>query len=380
MYEFLILVDDYRSELDPRQASKVQHPLSLVLLLVFICELAGIEHWTEMEDFLIYNRSILEEYLPLEHGIPSHDTLERVMRMVSEVVIDELRDCFSEQVSLDFSDNYQRIISIDGKTVRGNASSDQKPIHIVTGFDGAHHLSLGQERVTEKSNEIIAIPYLLRKIDIRKAIITIDAMGTQKEIARVIIEGKGQYCLAVKGNQRSLYEDILEYVEEKGLLEKLEKKGLHYSTLEQARGQIERRDYWLCPNAKWLSERHPDWPKLRAIGVTRNQIERDGQLKEEWRYYILSFKPSAKEFAACVRGHWAVESLHWLLDVVYREDQNKTMDQRTAYHLNALRKVALLALKCLKFDKPNLSYRRKCMYVTYHLEEILKQLGFVARD
>ena len=158
---------------------------------------------------MIYNRSILEEYLPLEHGIPSHDTLERVMRMISEAVIDELRDCFSEQVSLDFSDNYQRIISIDGKTVRGNASSNQKPIHIVTGFDGAHHLSLGQERVTEKSNEIIAIPYLLRKIDIRKAIITIDAMGTQKEIARVIIEGKGQYCLAVKGNQRSLYEEYV---------------------------------------------------------------------------------------------------------------------------------------------------------------------------
>ena len=135
-----------------------------------------------------------------------------------------------------------------------------------------------------------------------------------------------------------------------------------------------------CSPAKWLSERHPDCHKLRAIGVTRNQIERDGQLKEEWRYYILSFTSSAEEFAACVRGHWAVESLHWLLDVVYREDQNKTMDQRTAYHLNALRKVSLLALKCLKFGKPNISYCRKCMYVTYHLEEILKQLGFVARD
>ncbi|HEM5106704.1 TPA: transposase family protein [Streptococcus suis] len=136
MYEFIVLVDEYSCELDQRQQSKVRHPLSVVLLLVFICELAGIEHWNEMSDFLVYNQSILEAYLPLKYGIPSYDMLERVISMVSEGVIEGLRTCFTEQVLLDFSDNYQRILSIDGKTVRGNASAKQTPLHIVTGFEG----------------------------------------------------------------------------------------------------------------------------------------------------------------------------------------------------------------------------------------------------
>lgn len=379
MHEFILLIDEYSDELDPRQHSKVRHPLSLVLLLVFICELAGIEHWNEMYDFLIYNQAILESYLPLKHGIPSHDTLERVMSMVSEGVIDELRTCFTDQVLLDFSDNYQRILSIDGKTMKGNASVEQKPLHIVSCFEGRTGISLGQERVLEKSNEIVAIPWLLRKIDIRQAVITIDAMGTQKNIAEQIIDARGHYCLAVKRNQPNLYEDIVEYVHDKGFLEKLgQQKECYYRTLEQSRGQIETREYWVCPYAKikWLCERHPGWKQLRSIGISRNRVERNGEIHEEMRYYILSFQPSAEMLASCVRGHWSVESMHWLLDVVYREDSNKTLDQRAAYHLNALRKVSLLALKCLKFGRSPMSYRRKCMYVSYHLEEILQQLGF----
>lgn len=382
MYEFILLVDEYSCELDHRQQSKVRHPLSLVLLLVFICELAGIEHWNEMSDFLVYNQSLLETYLPLEHGIPSHDTLERVIGMVSEGVIEELRLCFTEHVLLDFSDNYQRILSIDGKTVRGNARVKQQPLHIVTGFEGRTGISLGQERVLEKSNEIVAIPWLLRKLDIRKAIVTIDAMGTQKTIAEQIITTGGHYCLSVKRNQPTLYEDITEHVHDKGFLEKLgQKQEYYYQTLEQTRGQIETREYWVCPSAKtkWLSERHPDWKQLRSIGISRNRIDRNGEVHEEMRYYILSFQPSGAELASCVRGHWSVESMHWLLDVVYREDSNKTLDQRAAYHLNALRKVSLLALKHLKFGRGSMSYRRKCMYVSYHLEEILQQLGFTDR-
>lgn len=324
-----------------------------------------------MEDFIEMNEELLGEYVDLSVGCPSHDTLERVISMVNPQFLSDLKVEF-EQSSDCIS--VERLIAIDGKTMRGNGNKDQRPNHIVTAYDGANHLSIGQVVVDEKSNEITAIPRLLRMIDLRKGIVTIDAMGTQTDIVDEIIKGKGDYCLAVKGNPTALFEDITLYFSDAKLLEKLVKKGQHYQTVEKARSQIETRDYWVSYDVNWLSERDTKWQKLRGIGMTKNTIDKDGVLTEEVRYFIISFKKDIETFARCVRGHWSVESMHWLLDVVYREDHKQNLDKRAAFNLNAIRKLCLYFLKVIQFPKKDLSYRRKQRYISVHLDDYLPQL------
>lgn len=371
MIDFIVSIDAQSDELDRRQSWKIHYPLSTILFLVFVCQLAGIETWKEMEDFIEMNEEVLGNYVDLSGGCPSHDTLERVVSMVNPQFLSALKVEFEQSTECL---SVERMIAIDGKTMRGNGNKHQRPNHIVTAYDGSNQISIGQVVVEEKSNEITAIPLLLRMIDIRSGIVTMDAMGTQTEIVEEIIKGKGDYCLAVKGNQPSLFEDVDLYFSDAKLLEKLVKKGQHYQTVEKARSQVEIRDYWVSYDAKWLAQRHPKWQKLRGIGMTKNTIEKDGLVSEEVRYYIFSFKKDIETFARCVRGHWSVESLHWLLDVVYREDHNQTQDKRAAFNLNAIRKMCLYFLKVLQFPKKDLSYRRKQRYISVHLEDYLPQL------
>lgn len=372
MIDFIISIDERATELDGRQAWKIHYPLSTILFLVFCCQLAGIETWTEMEDFIEMNETTFADYVDLSDGCPSHDTLERVVSLVNPDRLKELNVQFEQSVTS--LGAVHKLISVDGKTIRGNRGKDQKPVHIVTAYDGGHHLSLGQVAVDEKSNEIVAIPPLLRTIDIRKGIVTMDAMGTQTEIVDEIIKGKGDYCLAVKRNQETLYDDITLYFSDVNVLEELQEKGQYYQTVEKARGQIEVREYWVSSDIKWLCQNHPKWHKLRGIGMTRNTIDKDGQQSQEIRYFIFSFKPDVTTFATSVRGHWCVESMHWLLDVVYREDHNQTLDKRAAFNLNLIRKMCLYFLKVMAFPKKALSYRRKQRYISVHLEDYLVQL------
>ena len=372
MIDFIVSIDDQSSELDCRQPWKIRYPLSTILFLVFVCQLAGIETWKEMEDFVEMHAELLGHYVDLSEGCPSHDTLERVTSLVNPSCLQELKVRFEQSIA-SLSD-VERLIAIDGKTIRGNRSQHQTPAHIVTAYDGTNRLSIGQVLTEEKSNEITAIPRLLRTIDIRKSIVTIDAMGTQTAIVDEIIKGKGDYCLAVKGNQGQLHEDVALYFDDDKLLDKLAKKSQHYQTIEKARGQIETRDYWISYDVKWLQERHPQWQKLRAIGMTCNTIEKDGEIKRERRYFILSLKASAEQFATTVRGHWSIESMHWLLDVVYREDHNQTLDKNAAFNLNLIRKMCLYFLKVIQFPKKDLSYRRKQRYISVNLEDYLPQL------
>ena len=371
MIDFLLSIEEHKEEYDSRQAWKIRYPLSTILFLVFSCQLAGIETWKEMEDFIEMNESVLGEYVDLSVGCPSHDTLERVVSMVNPDFIKELKLSFeASSETTDFS----KLIAVDGKTIRGNRGKHQSPTHIVTAYDGGNRISLGQVAVEDKSNEITAVPRLLRQLDLRKSVVTIDAMGTQTDIADVIIGGKGDYCLAVKGNQGTLHEDIDLYFSDAKLLSKLTEKGCHYQTIEKARSQLEVRDYWVSHDVRWLSQRHPKWKKLRGIGMTKNTIDKDGVITEEVRYFILSFNGDVQTFSQVVRGHWSVESLHWLLDVVYREDKNQTLDKRAAFNLNAIRKVCLYLLQTMTFPKEKLSYRRKQRYISVHLEHYLPQL------
>lgn len=343
---------------DPRQPHKVKHSLADILLLVLFAKIANIETWEEIEDFGRHYEQVLKSYGSFKNGIPSHDTIQRVMAIVSPKVTADMQRQWAHYVQGDESQKLRKIFNIDGKTMRGNRSKTQAPLHIVSAFSKADGVCLGQVAVDKKSNEITAIPKLLDQLELKGNVVTIDAMGTQKDIVKKIVEKEADYCLAVKQNQKMLYDDISEYMEDPVFQKEMKETGHSLKTIEKARGQIETRTYYLCSEIEWLVERHPDWENLHAIGMVETTVQSEEKTTTERRYYITNFDDGVDFFTRCVRGHWAIESLHWLLDVTFREDANPTLNQTAAQNLNHLSKLALAILKDIDFGK-KMSYRRK---------------------
>jgi len=260
----------------------------------------------------------------------------------------------------------QKILAIDGKTQCGNGNKNQKANHIVSAVD-ENGICLGQRLVQEKSNEITAIPKLLDELNIKGQIVTIDAMGTQTDIATKIRSEKADYVLGLKGNQETLHDDVKLYFADKELHKKC---GYHY-TIEKARGGVERREYWQTDDIAWLSKKSK-WTGLKSIGMTKNTVYRDGKTTEETRYFISSLPMNAKELGRCIRGHWVVESFHWHLDVTFREDANQTLEKRAAYNLNIINKIALSVLKITDLGMKPMSLKKKRYSISLNPLRFLK--------
>ena len=273
--------------------------------------------------------------------------------MVSPEYMQGFRDRFTELLNANEGEIVKKLLSIDGKTQRGNGSAEQKANHIVSAVD-ENGLCLGEERVSEKSNEITAIPELLDSLNIKGHIITTDAMGTQREIAKKIRGNKAEYVLALKGNQGTLYDDVKLYFEDAGL----RGESAYHKTREKARGGVELREYWQTEDIGWLTQKK-EWAGLRTIAMTRNTITKGDKTTQETRYFISSLPVDAKEIARAIRGHWMVESYHWSLDVTFREDADRTLDKQAAYNLNILRKLALNFLKLVDVGYKNISLTKK---------------------
>ena len=284
----------------------------------------------------------LRQYLELSNGIPSHDTMQRVFAMVSPEYLSRYQAQWNEMLNTDEGEKIKKILAIDGKTQRGNGNKSQKANHIVSAVDDSG-FCVGQRLVDEKSNEITAIPELLDALNVKGHIITIDAMGTQTEIAKRIRKRQADYVLALKGNQTSLHDDVRQYFEDN----ELRARCLYTKTAEKARGGIEIREYWQTDDIAWLSQKK-DWAGLKSIAMTRNTIRKNGEERIETRYFISSLPPDVKEIARAIRGHWMVESYHWHLDVAFREDENRTIEKQAAFNLNIIRKWALNILKLLE--------------------------------
>jgi predicted transposase YbfD/YdcC len=359
---------------DSRQQHKVKHCIPDIVLLVLLAYLANVEYWEEIEDFAHVYKEQLSPYLSFRNGIPSHDTIQRVMGLLNPKVTAELQVRYAQLSESKEGTDLRKLLAIDGKTMRGNRSGTQTPLHIVSAYSKEDGLCFGQEPVSEKSNEITAIPVLLKRIAIENTIVTIDAMGTQKKIAETILKEKGDYCLAVKKNQLSLFEELEEYFATPSLLSTIKQQGNYHQTIESARGQIETREYYSTSEVDWLNTQKSTWAGLKGIGFTRNTIEKpDGSRSTEVRYFILSFDAPVTEFARAVRGHWAVESMHWHLDVTFREDANKTQDKVAAQNMNNLRKLCLAILKRVDTGK-KMSMRRKRLMLSMNLGAYLAQL------
>lgn len=358
---------------DVRQQAKVRHSLKDILAIVLFATLANADTWEEIEDFAKNQETYLRKYLELKNGIPSHDTIRRAMGMVRTECLQHLQLKWQELLNTNEGERIKKIICIDGKTMRSNKRGGSRPNHIVSAWSREDGYCLGQKTVAEKSNEIIAIPQVLDMIEIKGQVVTIDAMGTQTAIAEKIRERRAEYVLALKRNQGTLYEDVkLFLMDEK---EHLKNKGNYYRSIEKAHGQIEIREYYQTEEIKWLSQKK-NWKGLKSIGMEEKTIQKDGKEEKEYRFYISSLKTDIELFHRAVRGHWAVESMHWQLDVTFREDANRTLDKIAAQNQNVIRKWCLSILKLLEIRGKKMSMQRKRFNISMnpmkYLEEILE--------
>lgn len=364
------ILDYAGTVMDIRQEKKVLHKMADIILLVFFATLANADDWVEIEMFGKEHEAFLRNYLELQNGIPSHDTLQRVFAMVPSEFLESFQQKWNEMLSSDEGEKVKRLLAIDGKTQRGNGNKNQRPNHIVSAVD-ERGFCLGQKRVEEKTNEIKAIPELLDHLNIKGTIITTDAMGTQTAIVKKIRQKRADYVLALKANQGSLLEDVREYFTDKELREKCAyKRGI-----EKARGNLEKREYWQTEDISWLSQKK-EWAGIKSIIMTRNTITgSDGSTRVEERYFISSLPTNIEEAERAVRGHWMVESYHWHLDVTFREDGNHTLEKQASYNLNIIRKLALNMLKILEVGSRPLSMKKKRYVIgtnpEKHLEKIM---------
>jgi predicted transposase YbfD/YdcC len=353
---------------DTRQQSKIKYKLGEIIGISFFGMLANANDPEEIEMFCRAHEGFLREYFELENGIPSNDTIERAFAMVSPEYLREFRNRFNELFNKEEGQKIQKILSLDGKTQRGNGRGKQKANHIVSAVDN-NGFCLGEERADDKSNEIKALPKLLENLNIKGHIITTDAMGTQREIVKKIRKKSADYVLALKGNQGSLHEDIKQYFADNDLLNKC----AYHKTMEKARGAIERREYWQTDDIEWLAQKK-DWSGLKSVAMTRNTVARNGKTTTEIRYFISSLPVDAAEIARAIRGHWMVESYHWHLDVTFREDSDKTLDKHIAYNLNIMRKLALNMLKLLDVGRKRTSLSKKRFMICCNPHKYFEQL------
>lgn len=313
------------------------------------------EDFVDMEEFGKDREEWLRGFLELPNGIPDSDTFRRVFERVDSTGLAKSLNNWLDNAGKSGGRN----INIDGKTICGSKSSRHKAYHVVSAWVNENVITLGELAVEEKSNEITAIPELLELIDIEGDIVTIDAMGCQTDIAAKIRKRKADYVLALKDNHPTLHEEVREYFD---WLEREKPKSEHYekwkSKAEKSHGRIETREI-LTASAGWLEEK-TNWLDLCTIVQYRCTREVDGVQTISARYYLSSFEGSAENFGELVRGHWSIENgLHWMLDVVFREDNARSKKDNSPLNLNVLRKIALSALK--KISIGSLSIRKKMM-------------------
>lgn len=357
------IVEHFHKLPDPRSPVNRRHLLVDVIVISICGVLAGADGPAAIAVWAQAQESWLRQYLALPHGIPSHDTIGRVLERLQPAAFQE---CFAAWLSNLQSDAGEalpdgpRHLAIDGKTLR--RSHDRRrglgALHLVSVWATQHGLTLGQLATEEKSNEITAIPELLDRVDVSGAVVTIDAMGCQKNIAEKIIKGGGDYVLALKGNQGTLHEAVEEFFSQHLEDDFARVSVSRLQTEDKKHGRTEQRYYYQLTAPADLPGRE-DWRGLRTIGMAIRVSESNGRETGEVRHYICSTKRNIKQFAQAVRGHWGIENtLHWSLDVTFREDDSRTRGRRIADNLAWLRRIALTLLK-QNPDKESLAMKRR---------------------
>jgi predicted transposase YbfD/YdcC len=363
----------FESLTDPRHHRNRKH-LLIDIVVIAVCGLVcGCDGPTAIHRWATNRREWLQTLLSLPNGIPSRDCIRRLLMALQPQAFQK---CFQDWIADARHTDERgpaRLVAIDGKTCRRShdAGEGLAPLHIVSAWASEEGIALGQVATEEKSNEITAIPKLLKQIELTNTLITIDAMGCQKEIARDIVAGGGEFVIAVKDNQPKLREAI-----ETCLLAQLEgdREDLKYRTLEttdSGHGRLDERSYFLAkvPSDFALKK---EWPWIKAIGYSVRITEHaDGSGTDEVRYYVLSRYVSGKRFSEAVRGHWSIESMHWVLDVTFREDDSRTRERTLGNNLSWLRRFAVTLLKQHPIKDSIRGKMNRCMMNTDFLTQVL---------
>jgi predicted transposase YbfD/YdcC len=370
----LISLKTHFSDLsDPRAQHSIEHLLMDIVLITICAVICGAESWVEIENYGIAKQEWLESFLELPNGIPSHDTIERLFARLRP---EQVQQCFLNWVQAMFEISDGQLISIDGKTLRGSYERDSKRgmIHMVSAWASQSRIVLGQRKVNEKSNEITAIPELLRVLDLAGAVVSIDAMGCQTAIAEQIVEQQGDYVLALKGNQGNLHEDVEQLFDHARQQQFRGVEHDDYETQDTGHGRIEIRRYWVMGNTEFLIGAE-NWAKLTTIGCVESQRQVKGKTTCETRYYLLSLPLDATQFAQAVRGHWGIENqLHWVLDVAFREDQARSTLGYSGENLAVIRHLAINLLTQEKSAKGGIRAKRlKAGWDDNYLLKVLAQ-------
>jgi predicted transposase YbfD/YdcC len=349
-------LESFESLDDPRQRGKVLYPLDEVLLLVLLGVIAGCESWVEIARYGEKKLALLRRFRPFKDQSPSHDQLGDIFAVLDA---EQFQACFVAWVTsltgLDVG-----IIAIDGKTLRRSYQEGgaKAPIHMVSAWSAGQNMVLGQVKVADKSNEITAIPRLLDMLTIKGAVVTIDAMGCQREIAAKIVEKEADYVQALKGNQGTLRDDVEEFFTEQKANEYADCKPSRHQTLEKSHGRIETRTVTVVDEIDWLKERHA-WTGLASIVMVESRREIGAKNEHETRFYITSLSACAERIGLAIRGHWGIENgLHWVMDMVFRDDECRIRKDNAPANFATIKHMACNLLRQAP-GKDSLRVKRK---------------------
>ena len=350
----------FRGLKDPRTGNAKQHIFLEILIIAICAVICGADGWSDVELYGKNKKEWLKTFLKLPKGIPSHDTFGRVFSLIQP---EEFQTRFLEWVQAIEKLTKGQVIAIDGKQLRGSHDHEagKAAIYMVSAWATANHLVLGQRKVDEKSNEIKAIPELLKLLDITGCIVTIDAIGTQTEIVKTIIEGKGDYLLAVKENQGNLYEDIQYLFEVDAARGFAQVQTSYAKTVSKGHGRLETRECWAIEDEEYLAflRKHGQWSGLKSIVRMIAKREMGEKVETQISYFISSLPADAKTILKAKRSHWKIENqLHWVLDIAFREDESRVRKDHSPENLAVLRHLALNLLKKEKLAKGGIHAKR----------------------
>jgi predicted transposase YbfD/YdcC len=371
----LDFVDYFSIVEEPRLDRTKRHELMDVLFICVAGTIAGCDGPCDIASFAKTQLTWCRKFVGLENGAPSHDTIGRVVSLIKP---DQFQKAFLSWVAaLASGDDAEgpNFVPIDGKTLRGSGGAKHRdnPLHVVSAWATKQGMTLGQVAVDSKSNEITAIPKLLEMLELKGAIISIDAMGCQKEIAKQVVNGGGDYVLALKDNHPKLCEAVNQFFLERHEPEDFHEFGCRqHSTSEKARGKVETRFYMVAPIPNSIQSMTRGWKGLKSIGqAITTTTAKDGTETSEVRYYINSIEPKVKLFAGSVRSHWSIESMHWILDVVFKEDKSQLRNGESTQNFGFLRKFVIGLLKRDTSKGSLVGKRKKAAWSTDFLEKLL---------